>query len=56
MLVNAWRNARERGGDLLLAGMSRHVFEVFEVVGFDQVFGIYDSLDEAVHALGDERV
>lgn len=56
VLVNAWRSAREHGGDLLLAGMSRHVFEVFEVVGFDQVFSIYDSLDEAVHALGDERV
>ncbi len=50
-LVTAWRRARQQGGDLVLFGLSRHVQEVFEIVGFDRVFQIFPSLDEAASAL-----
>jgi len=52
VLVNAWRHARDMGGDVILAGMVDHVFEVFETIGFDQIFSIYDTLDETLRVLG----
>ncbi len=54
VLVNTWRRARERGGDVKLAGLTPHVLEVFETVGFDQLFGIYHTVDDALQSITDE--
>ena len=48
VLVNAWRRAREANGSVVLAGLHPHVLEVFETVGFDQIFDIFASIEEAV--------
>lgn len=46
-LLTVRRLARSHGGDVKLCRLSPRVFEIFEMVGFTQVFGIYDSVDEA---------
>ncbi len=51
-LVKTWRAARKQGGDVLLASLRPEVAEVFELIGFTQVFGIYPSVDEALAGAG----
>ena len=46
-LLTARRLARGQGGDVKLCRLSRRVYEIFEMVGFTQVFGIYDSVEAA---------
>jgi len=38
------------GGELIVAGLTRSVSEIFRVVGFDTVFRIYGDVDEAVRS------
>jgi anti-anti-sigma factor len=46
-LLTARRLAKSQGGDVKLARLSPRVYEIFEMVGFTQVFGIYDSVEAA---------
>lgn len=46
-LLTARRLAKGQGGDLKLCRLSPRVYEIFEMVGFTQVFGIYDSVEDA---------
>lgn len=46
-LVTAWRKSREQGGDLVLCGLNSRLEEIFSLVGFDRVFQIYPSNDDA---------
>ncbi len=48
VLVNAWRHARAQKGNVALVGLNANLHEIFETVGFDQVFDIYDTVDEAL--------
>lgn len=41
---------RENGGDLKLAALSHKVKRIFEIIGFDNFFEIYDNVDSAVAA------
>lgn len=47
VLLTARRMAHGQGGDVKLCRLSPRVREIFEMVGFNQVFGIYDSIEEA---------
>jgi anti-anti-sigma factor len=47
VLLTARRQARERGGDILLCALSPNVRDVLDMVGFTVLFSIYGSLDEA---------
>jgi anti-anti-sigma factor len=47
MLVAAWKRAQDVHGDLVLAGLQPGMREVFSTLGFDLIFTIYDTLDEA---------
>jgi anti-anti-sigma factor len=49
-LLTARRLAKSHGGDVKLARLSPRVYEIFEMVGFTQVFGIYDSVEAAQSA------
>lgn len=51
-LLSARRRAREAGGDVVLSGLAPRVREIFEMVGFVGLFGIYASVEEAAGALG----
>ncbi|MFW5709165.1 MAG: STAS domain-containing protein [Chloroflexota bacterium] len=39
---------REQGGDLKLAALSPKVLRVFQIIGFDNFFNIYEDTDSAV--------
>jgi len=46
-LLTARRLARNQGGDVKLCRLSPRVYEIFDMVGFTQVFNIYDSVEAA---------
>jgi anti-anti-sigma factor len=50
VLLTARRQARERGGDVVLCALSPNVRDVLDMVGFTVLFSIFGSLDEAKHA------
>lgn len=39
---------REKGGDIKLTGITPKVYQVFEVLGFHELFDIVDSVEAAV--------
>jgi anti-anti-sigma factor len=47
-LVSLWKRARDQRGDLILAGLTPSVREVFMLIGFDLVFTVFKTLDEAI--------
>ncbi len=50
-LLGGMRRARAAGGDLLLAGVGERVGEILTMSGFDRVFAIHPSLDQAAQSL-----
>jgi anti-sigma B factor antagonist len=42
---------RENGGDILLCGLQRNVYSIFETLGFTQLYRVFDSREEALQAL-----
>jgi anti-sigma B factor antagonist len=46
-LVTGWRRSREQGGDLVIFGLNNRLQEIFSLVGFDRVFQIYISFEDA---------
>lgn len=48
ILVSLWKRARDQRGDLILAGLTPSVSEVFMLIGFDLVFTVFKSLNEAL--------
>ena len=55
VIVSTWRALRARGGDLVLAGLGPRLLEIFDMVGFTQIFRIYDTAAEAQADLTAER-
>lgn len=54
VLVERLRLLRNLNGDLKLAGMSPFVRDIFKVVGMDQFFEQYTSLDEAIESFDED--
>ncbi len=50
VLLAALKTARQNGGALKLCCLSARLVEIFEMVGFDQVFDIYETRDAAERA------
>lgn len=48
-LVTAWREAQEKGGDLVLCGLSGRIQEIFNMIGFDRVFSIHPTSEDALN-------
>lgn len=46
-LLTARRMAQAQDGEVKLCGLSPRVYEIFDMVGFDQIFEIYDSVEAA---------
>ena len=46
-LVTGWREANKLGGQLILCGLNSRISQVFSTVGFDKVFQIYSTREEA---------
>jgi len=47
-LVDVLTKNRETGGDLKLAALNPKVTRVFQIIGFDKFFSIYDTLEAAI--------
>ena len=48
VLIGALKRVRLHDGDLRIVCTQRGVRKVFDITGLDQVFGLYDALDDAV--------
>lgn len=51
VLISLLRAANRRGGEVVLAGLSQRLDEIFSMAGFDKVFSIWPTPDEAIRAL-----
>jgi anti-anti-sigma factor len=51
VLVSIWRRSQKLDGNLTLSGLSSRVREVFTISGFDTLFTIAPSVDEAATSL-----
>ena len=51
VLLTAHKNARQAGGGLVLCSLQPQVLRVIKTIGFDRIFAIYESEDEARHAV-----
>jgi anti-anti-sigma regulatory factor len=47
-ILTTQRQASRGGGNVALAGLSLRVLEIFQISGFDTLFVIEDSLDDAI--------
>jgi len=54
VLVEQLRTLRNLNGDLKLSGMSSYLRNIFRVVGMDQFFEEYISLEDAVESFDEE--
>ncbi len=50
-IVSGWRQSRDRGGDLVLCAVVPRVHNIIDTIGFNQLFSIYLTLDEAKQAV-----
>jgi anti-sigma B factor antagonist len=50
IFISVIREIRENGGDLKLVGMVPDVYEVFELLEFQNILGAYPNVEEAVNA------
>jgi anti-sigma B factor antagonist len=48
VLVSAWRLSRQHAGDVILTDLQPRIREVFEMIGFDMMFHIYDSPGDVI--------
>ncbi len=46
-LVSAWRRAKKQNGDLFICRLNTRLDEIFNIIGFDKVFQIFTSVEEA---------
>jgi len=50
VLLSALKSARQRGGNLYLAGLQDNVRKVLDLAGFTSIFKIFPTVEEAVGA------
>lgn len=50
VLLTARSALRKRNGEVFLCALGRNVREVFDMVGFSAVFGIFDTPEQALQA------
>jgi anti-sigma B factor antagonist len=44
-------NVRANGGDILLCQLQKNVYEIFDTLGFTQLYRVFDTESEALHSL-----
>jgi anti-anti-sigma factor len=52
MLLTAAKTMRQAGGGLHLAAPNEHVYQVIKMVGYDTLFPVYKTIEEAVESVG----
>ena len=51
VLLSAAKTLKSLGGQILLVSMKPHVYEIFEISGFTQIFKVFNSQKEALQSL-----
>ena len=51
-LIGFARRAREKGGDLKLAGLSHKIYNIVELLGFNKILEVCDSVEDADKRFG----
>ncbi len=54
IFISHIKDVRSSGGDIKLANMISNVYEIYDLLEFDNVLAAYGSVDEARSAFGDE--
>jgi anti-anti-sigma factor len=54
-LLAAARSAKRHGGTLKLCGLTPRVHEIFQVAGFDHVFEIFPTYEQAERAMNQDQ-
>lgn len=54
-LVSSWRRAQKQNGNVLLCGLNDRLQEIFSMIGFDRVFQIYSTVEQAKAAMRQEK-
>ena len=44
------KSTREEGGDIKLINLSEHIKSIFEMIGLDEIFEIYETEEEAIES------
>jgi anti-anti-sigma factor len=52
MILMSAKTLHDKGGGLYLAAPTNRVLEVIKVAGYDTMFPVYETVDEAVLFLG----
>ena len=52
LLLRCHKYVKSRGGELVLCGASKMATELLRVTALDTIWAIYDTLDEALDAVG----
>jgi len=50
VIMGLIEEVREKDGDIKLCAMNKNVFKIFDLVGFNQLFEIYEKEEEALNA------
>ncbi|MBN1316928.1 MAG: STAS domain-containing protein [Anaerolineales bacterium] len=51
VLISILRASNRQGGDVVLSSLNKRLTDIFNMAGFDKVFSIWPTSDEAIHAL-----
>lgn len=51
-LIGFSRRAREQGGDLVLAQLSKKVYNIIELLGFHKILNVKDTRESAIQVFG----
>lgn len=51
-LMGVIEEVRDNEGDIRLCGMSESVFNVFDILGFTELYQIFDDEDRAIQSFG----
>lgn len=55
VLVSGWRQTHDKGGKFAICSVAPRVQSIVETIGFDQIFDIYPTLDDALRAMSPDR-
>lgn len=48
VLVSTWRKSQKAGGEIALCGLNDRLLHLFATVGFDELFTLFPTHDQAV--------
>jgi anti-sigma B factor antagonist len=51
VLVSILKASKQQGGDVFLSSLNKRLTDIFNMAGFNKVFSIWPTSDEAINAL-----